>query len=116
MKKIFVTLAALALVAALAVSLAAGGDNCSSCNSSKKTGSAPADKVGTAANPLKQTYDSPAPKVGDVVWCPVFTTVKITVAEKSKSVDVNGKKYYVCCGHCEKEVKATPDKYLKPKA
>jgi len=33
--------------------------------------------------------------------------------DKSKFVDVNGKRIYVCCGGCIAKVKANPSKYIK---
>ena len=36
------------------------------------------------------------------------------VDAKSPTVVVNGQEYRICCAGCDKQLKAAPEKYLKP--
>ncbi|MEK6794161.1 MAG: TRASH domain-containing protein [Spirochaetota bacterium] len=60
-----------------------------------------------------QNYASTQAKVGDTVICPVMKE-GFKVTDKSLSVSVKGKKYFICCAKCEGELKKNPDKYLTP--
>lgn len=62
-----------------------------------------------------QHYGSKQLKVGDKTVCPVMKDSKFTITKKSLSVEIKGKKYYVCCGGCIDALKKNPDKYLKKK-
>ena len=64
--------------------------------------------------PMQQTYTTPEAKIGDKVVCPVMKT-PITVNEKTPSVKIKDKNYYVCCSGCIEKLNANPDKYLTPK-
>lgn len=64
---------------------------------------------------LKQTFKSKEAKIGDEVICPVMGE-EITVEKKSKYVEINKKKYYVCCPMCIDKIKKNPEKYLKEKS
>jgi len=50
-----------------------------------------------------------APKPATNTLCPV-TGEKVTA--KSKKVVVRDQEYFYCCGGCENQLKASPDKYL----
>ena len=64
------------------------------------------------AEAVKQSYSAPEVKVGQRTTCPVMNS-QFTVKEDSLYVELEGKKYYVCCAGCEEPLKKDPDKYLK---
>ncbi len=41
--------------------------------------------------------------------CPVLGN---PVADRNQAVALHGRKYYVCCGECESQLTASPDKFL----
>jgi YHS domain-containing protein len=51
------------------------------------------------------------PKPATNTLCPVLGG---QVDAKSPKVEVRGQEYRVCCSMCNGELKATPDKFLKP--
>ena len=51
------------------------------------------------------------PKPATNTICPVMGG---KVDAKSPTVVVNGQEYRICCAGCDKQLKATPEKYLKP--
>ena len=63
---------------------------------------------------LVQSYTAKEAKIGDPVACPVYSTV-FKVTDKSLSVRVKDKTYYVCCEDCVQPLTDTPDKYLGEK-
>ena len=52
-----------------------------------------------------------APKPATNTLCPVLGG---SVDAKSAKVVVRGQEYRVCCMGCPEQLKATPDKFLKP--
>jgi YHS domain-containing protein len=54
---------------------------------------------------------APAPKPATNLQCPVLGS---KVDAKSPKVVVRGQEYRVCCLGCDQELKAHPDKFLKP--
>jgi hypothetical protein len=54
---------------------------------------------------------APAPKPATNTLCPVLGG---PVTAKSPKVVVRGQEYRVCCMGCPEELKAKPDKFLKP--
>ena len=52
-----------------------------------------------------------APKPATNTLCPVLGN---PVSAKSKTVVVKDQEYRVCCMGCPEQLKANPDKYLKP--
>jgi hypothetical protein len=52
-----------------------------------------------------------APKPASNTLCPVLGN---PVTAQSKTVVVRGREYRVCCMGCPEELKAQPDKFLKP--
>jgi len=52
-----------------------------------------------------------APKPATNTLCPVLGG-KVTA--KSPTVVVKGQEYRICCMGCDSELKANPDKFLKP--
>jgi peptide-methionine (R)-S-oxide reductase len=68
-----------------------------------------------AAGPGSNAHQSSGTKqaaIGDEVTCPVMErTFKIT--EQSPYVEIDGKRYYVCCSGCVEMLRKEPDKYLK---
>jgi hypothetical protein len=54
---------------------------------------------------------APAPKPAVNTLCPVLGG---KVDANSPKVAVRGREYRICCMGCDTELKAHPDKYLKP--
>jgi len=54
---------------------------------------------------------APTPKPATNTLCPVLGG-KVTA--KSPTVVVKGQEYRICCMGCDSELKANPDKFLKP--
>jgi peptide-methionine (R)-S-oxide reductase len=59
-----------------------------------------------------KTADMELPKIGDEVTCPVMGK-RFKVTGESPYVEIDGRKYYVCCGHCAELLRKEPGKYLK---
>ncbi len=122
--KICVLVLYVALMLGLATGAAAGGSCCGSARMAPEVksscGGSPEKQVscGTGAGrrlgetTMRQTYDSAEAGKGETVICPVNGTV-VAVADDTPFVEVEGKKYYVCCSDCGRQLKADPDAYLK---
>jgi len=54
---------------------------------------------------MRQTYGSAEAAIGETVRCPV-TGGPVKVASDTPSVEIKGKKYYVCCADCGARLKA----------
>jgi len=54
---------------------------------------------------------APTPKPATNTLCPVLGG---KVDASSPKVVVRGREYRICCMGCDSQLKATPDKYLKP--
>jgi peptide-methionine (R)-S-oxide reductase len=125
-KSIITCMVACQAVAILALVTAAAGRSC--CPSAKKSeateascGAAGVVATGeTSAAPscgqedtrMRQTYGSAEATEGETVICPV-TGKSLQVTVDTPTVEIDGRKYYVCCADCGEKLKASPDEYLK---
>lgn len=115
-----------AIILGLSSFAAAGGSCCGSARvapqGKSSCGGSPEKQVscGTGTTrrleetTMRQTYDETEPQKGDTVVCPVNGRV-LAVTDDTPFVEVEGKKYYVCCSDCGQHLKADPDRYLKQK-
>jgi len=129
MKSVGFKIVAAAGLAAMALMVAgptarAGDSCCPGAGAGAKTGAscgtmgtgAP-ERSGTAADcgkedsGMRQTYSSAEARKGETLICPVNGN-GFEVGESTPYVEIEGKKYYVCCSTCGEKLKADPDKYL----
>jgi len=68
-----------------------------------------AEGTGSDTVKSKKQTSVPAKQLKPQTSCPVMGGD----IDKSKFVDVNGKRIYVCCSMCIDELKKDPDKYIK---
>lgn len=61
---------------------------------------------------MRQTYGSAEAGMGETVMCPVMGNA-VEVGADTPFVEIDGKKYYVCCPSCGEKIKGDPDRYLK---
>jgi peptide-methionine (R)-S-oxide reductase len=110
----------------LVAAAAAGGSCCGSAQAApevKGSCASPAPKASaggasgacvTEETQMHQTFGSAEAREGETVVCPVMGNA-FKVEKNSSFVEIDGKKYYVCCQACVDKLKADPDKYLKDK-
>jgi peptide-methionine (R)-S-oxide reductase len=115
-----------AVILGVAIAAAAGDSCCGSARGAREVesscGGGPEKQVSCGTGPgagsgqeettMRQTYGSAEAGKGETVACPVKGTM-LVVADDTPFIEVGGKKYYVCCSDCARQLKADPDRYLK---
>ncbi|MEA2553542.1 MAG: hypothetical protein QOJ65_1718 [Fimbriimonadaceae bacterium] len=66
------------------------------------------DKTTFDADPKKYT----AIPAKEALYCPVMKREVSDISKSGGYADVDGVRYYICCGDCAGELKASPSKYL----
>lgn len=52
----------------------------------------------------------------EAIYCPVMKRDVKDISHSGGYADVNGVRYYICCGQCAEELAKNPDKYLDAEA
>jgi peptide-methionine (R)-S-oxide reductase len=102
LRSVTAVLAAVIIIMALCLPAAAGTSCCGSMASAGVKNQARVS-CGAAAG---------EPAIGDEVVCPVMGR-RFQVTAQSPYVEIEGRKYYVCCGSCVEPLRKEPEKYLK---